>query len=508
MHAFPLHQFNRHEILDTLDRYLERQEEFDMKARSRIEASVHKLPSLSPQQRLIQTENIVVDYLHINADSALRYLDKADRLAAHLADSNAMLRLKCLRLRTYPIKGMLATSLAEIEKINVQNLPDETRGLYFRSAAQIFDYAHDMYEPAGYRELFRRKSRTMADSVLRTLDTTDREYKYYKASRRLTGREGNEAVAELIELLDSVDVSDYLYARMAAEIGNYYLTTAKNNERASFFYALSAISDIITGNTETTSLHRLGKLLYENGDIDRAMNYLNTSLKRSVESGARIRLLEIAEALPIVMSASAQSEASHRSALVWGMCILAFLALLLIVLVGILWQQRDKLRRLRRNLDDRHRLKDEYIRELLSLCAVYLSTLNDVNRLTARKLKAKQYADLLDMIESGKVMRHQLQTFHEVFDSAFLKIYPHFINGVNSLLMPDRRFDQSSDVKTLSPELRLLAFMRLGIDDSAEIAKFLGLSVNTVYAYRNKLKSRAINRLSFDADIMNIDEIS
>lgn len=50
--------------------------------------------------------------------------------------------------------------------------------------------------------------------------------------------------------------------------------------------------------------------------------------------------------------------------------------------------------------------------------------------------------------------------------------------------------------------------MRLGIDDCARIAKFLGLSVNTVYTYRNKLKSRAADRDNFEADIMKIGNIS
>ena len=59
----------------------------------------------------------------------------------------------------------------------------------------------------------------------------------------------------------------------------------------------------------------------------------------------------------------------------------------------------------------------------------------------------------------------------------------------------------------LNTELRILAFLRLGIDDSEQIAQFLGLSLNTIYTYRNRLKSRAINRNTFDADVMKIGAI-
>lgn len=50
--------------------------------------------------------------------------------------------------------------------------------------------------------------------------------------------------------------------------------------------------------------------------------------------------------------------------------------------------------------------------------------------------------------------------------------------------------------------------MRLGLDDSAQMARFLGLSLNTVYTYRNRIKSRARNRDTFDSDIMNIGILS
>lgn len=83
-------------------------------------------------------------------------------------------------------------------------------------------------------------------------------------------------------------------------------------------------------------------------------------------------------------------------------------------------------------------------------------------------------------------------------------MFPTFIDEVNALLGPDKGFEQLSEPVKLTPELRILAFMRLGLDDSAQIARFLGLSLNTVYTYRNRMKSRAKNRATFENDIINI----
>ena len=44
----------------------------------------------------------------------------------------------------------------------------------------------------------------------------------------------------------------------------------------------------------------------------------------------------------------------------------------------------------------------------------------------------------------------------------------------------------------MNTDLRILALIRLGIDDSSKIAEFLNYSVNTIYNYRARLKSNAI----------------
>lgn len=173
------------------------------------------------------------------------------------------------------------------------------------------------------------------------------------------------------------------------------------------------------------------------------------------------------------------------------------------VLLYLFIKARRRLAHVKSELTRIDSSKDRYIRELISLCGVYLAALDNFNKLAGRKIKVGQVNDLLDMIESGKIIREQLQKFYEVFDETFLLVYPCFIERVNALLYEDRQLTLS-DGGYLSTELRILAFMRLGVNDSTQIAKFLGLSLNTVYTYRNKVKSRALNRDTFDEDVMNI----
>lgn len=85
-------------------------------------------------------------------------------------------------------------------------------------------------------------------------------------------------------------------------------------------------------------------------------------------------------------------------------------------------------------------------------------------------------------------------------------IYPHFVENVNMLLEEDNRVVMSNPDQ-LTTELRVLAFARLGVADTATVARFLGLSLNTIYTYRNKMRSRARSRETFDEDVMKIGTI-
>lgn len=132
-----------------------------------------------------------------------------------------------------------------------------------------------------------------------------------------------------------------------------------------------------------------------------------------------------------------------------------------------------------------------------------MEKLEEFSRIAGRKITAGQVEDLYALIKSGKMLEEQKLLFIEIFDNAFTRIYPTFVDEVNLLLQKDKRVVLPEGVK-LNTELRILAFMRLGLDDSAQIARFMGLSLNTIYTYRNKLKSKALNRETFEDSVVKI----
>ena len=81
--------------------------------------------------------------------------------------------------------------------------------------------------------------------------------------------------------------------------------------------------------------------------------------------------------------------------------------------------------------------------------------------------------------------------------------FPNFLVGLNRLLQPDKQLSLLPGDR-LSPELRIAAFMRLGVTDSARLSQALGLSLNTIYTYRNRLKGRALDRDKFEENVAKV----
>ncbi len=493
--------------LDSLDKYVENQTFYQNNKEKELNRYKKPITTASPQARLEIIEKLVQEYRHVDIDSTLHYCGIGSALAQKLNDEKYIQRFELHMCTMLPIYGIVKEAIDRYEAINPHKLSNDNLLPYLTAGDLIYNYAKDFYPLDEYKLKYVAKANAINDSLLSYINKDAPEYTFYQAVKRLSTGSGSNAINDLKKLLKRLPIDNRLYARTAAIIGNAYINDPYHTDDAIYFLAQSAISDIATANRETTSLHRLGKLLYDKGDIDRSYSYLTLSLATAVSSGSRLRSIEIAEALPLVFKQVKEHDTRAKHTFIWAIAILSLMLLIVAILFFIYNRNRLKLKRVKEKIAAASELKDSYIRQILSLCGIYLTALESFNLLAGRKIKAGQQQDLLNMIESGRILRDQLQTFYDVFDSAFLMIYPNFVDQVNALLERDKQI-VLKDGERMSPEIRILAFMRLGVDDSSQISKFLGLSLNTIYTYRNKIKNRSIDREHFEENIKNIGSIS
>ena len=120
-----------------------------------------------------------------------------------------------------------------------------------------------------------------------------------------------------------------------------------------------------------------------------------------------------------------------------------------------------------------------------------------------RKIKANQAQELLSLLSSERLSEEDAATFLSRFDRAFLDLYPTFPQELNALLLPDCQIIQPSSY-AMTTEQRIMALVRLGVNESAEIANLLFYSPQTIYNYRSAIKAKATIKESFESEVTKL----
>ena len=283
-----------------------------------------------------------------------------------------------------------------------------------------------------------------------------------------------------------------------------------DTQGAKYCYTMSSIIDKRNCNKTYTSLQSLAWMLYNEGETERAYRYITCSLHDVMASNARSRLSLVGEYLPIITTAYEQKQ--HSSAMRRN--ILIAVSLLAAIILGILlWTiysrnkhlarmhnelatNNDKLQSLNSRLEElNHELvesnmiKEEYIGQLFNLCSSYINEAEKNRIRILGKLKSGKSKEVQDFLDQSTMKQDLSQLFYN-FDMIFLELFPGFIDRFNDLLRPGEQIEVKGD-NLLTPELRIYALVRLGINDSVKIASFLHYSPQTVYNYRLKTRNRS-----------------
>ena len=216
-----------------------------------------------------------------------------------------------------------------------------------------------------------------------------------------------------------------------------------------------------------------------------------------------MRTVSIASLVPIIDQAYRKKISDSRDRMLIWFLLATFLLILTGVLLFYLGRQIKLSRESQAKLEGLSSRQESYIGSFVSLCSVYADRLDSLSKLVSVKISAGQTDELLKLVKSGRFGEPREEDFYRKIDEAFLDLYPDFVAYVNSLLRDDEQIEVKRG-EGLTPELRIYAFVKLGVVESTRIAQILHYSVSTIYAYRNKMRNKAINRDTFEADVASI----
>lgn len=508
------------QVLRSLDRELPNRQKHKQRRINHLDSL--KVKARSELRRdtfayLETTMSIAKSYSSFNNDSALVYYTRGYDVALEAAEAAGQPGLKMradsmatefrARRATYlSLSGFMHDAINEYSAIDTVGMSPGLRASYLDAGRQMCYYISSYY--GGWLESYdywKNRSLDAQRLLIPLLDPQSDQYMLSVGEFYYDMQEYNHSRQMLLRLLEHTPVDSPTYAIATHTLASIARARGDNNEYL-YYLALSALSDLKQSTLEVTSIQELAAVLYEMGQTDRAHAYVSVALNNAVESRASVRMKNTTDLLSIV-------EEDHNSQIArWrrGMyTIIGVLVLALLALAAAMYYIRKELTRvshLRSQLQEANAMKDIYIGQFLQLSSVYMDKLKGFTKLVSRKISAGQTDELYKMTKSGKFIDEISSDFYKVFDDAFLHIYPDFVEGVNALLRPEERIVLAEGEK-LNSDLRILAFMRLGISDTNRVAQILNFSVNTIYAYRNRLRNRAINRDTFEKEIMTLGSL-
>ena len=149
------------------------------------------------------------------------------------------------------------------------------------------------------------------------------------------------------------------------------------------------------------------------------------------------------------------------------------------------------LTRMNEEIKESNHIKEEYIGLLFNICSEYIYKQENNRKSLLKIVNTGSMADISKMLHNQSSTTEDFKLFISKFDTIFLSIFPDFVESFNALLKEDERI-QVKEGELLTPELRIYALIRLGINDNSKIANFLHYSLQTVYNYRLKMRNKAI----------------
>ncbi|WP_308230165.1 DUF6377 domain-containing protein [uncultured Prevotella sp.] len=505
-------------LLKLLDEYIDRRELYTEQKEEKIKQLKLKLRIAdSNTSRLSILNTIYREYYTYRYDSAMVYANRGLSLALSYNNTYYATLNRINRAAVLSTGGFYSQAETLLNEIGENNVPHQLKQYYYYTTTWLYSYWEAFCDKSEFKDYYRQKK---LQFLRLTVNTTHSNYVglYAYLSGELAYLEnplGKNVLRHYTIAINNSLVNSRVHASAAYCIARYYREIG-NMQLYEKYIVEAAISDMVCPLKENLALQELSTYLYKKDPkyANRAARYIYCSMEDAQFYNNRLRMLEISNIQPIIATAN-QEALAHKERIVRGvLAVVSFLSLVLLGMALLGYKQTKWLARSRRKVKSQnlkltelnekliatnHR-RETYMRLFMDISAVYIRKLIEYRKLVGRKIKANQTADLLKTINSYKLAEEEATTFYTRFDRAFIELYPSFVEELNHLLLPDAKIELPSP-NSLTTEVRIFALMRLGVTDSQEIATLLFYSTQTIYNYKSAMRTRAINRETFDEDI-------
>lgn len=532
----PLHiqsQSMNDSLIHVLNKELENSHSYYVKKENRITLLKQSLVEAHNRQRQSEViEQLFNEYISYQYDSAYHYACQCVELARHNRDKSYTVKAQINLLHCYVASGLFKEAYQQLTSIDISDANPALKVQYYSLGMRLYTNMM-LNESNPFYDEYAAKGLAYSDSIRMNLNAGTQEYAYYELlNYNLSEKECRDRITNYERMLDSHTFSGPEYATIYIYLGVDY-DRIGDTERAIHYALLSTLYDIRNSIRQTTAKTYLGEYLYKEGEIMLASKCIRAALEDANFYNAQHRKIHVNSVLPIIEAEKINIIESQKDKLALFLKVFCVLVFILVCSVVTIYIQFKKIKRARQEtlehfneicrineilketneklrlsgikLEESNEIKDMYITQSLYAKSEYIDRFENLVKLVDRKVQAKQYQDLGKLYQEFNLKRERENMF-STFDKAFLLLFPHFIADYNRLFSPENQVTPEEE-EGLTPELRIFALMRLGIGENERIAKFLNLSVKTVYSYRYKARTRSIvPKEEFEYQIMKIQK--
>ena len=461
------------------------------------------------------------EYYVFKFDSAKVYVEKGLALAKKVQNSRYIVTNTIMKAKLLSIGGLYSEAINTLNTIEQDSLGEQNMTFDYNIAySTIYSYWADYCNDDTYSPIYRKRSNAYLKTAIANIDKNNAAYDYYMGEYHVyIDKDDDKALKHYFRTLEKNGMTSRVYAMASFAIANNY-SAHENMEKYEEYLIKASICDILCCTKENLAIQDLAMHLFkqDNENIERARVYINTAMEDAKSYNNRLRILEISQKLPIIVSTYHKRLTTQNSTLmyaVWGISLLVVTMIVLLyffvrqnkllskrrhelhVSNNMLTETNERLNRANEQLLDTNRKREGLAKLYIDLCAKYIDKMAKFQVMVQRKIKANQINELMSYVSSSRLNYEDADTFMKRFDEAFLNLYPSFVTEFNALLKEDEQVI-TKNPHSLTTELRIFALIRLGVKESSEIAALLYYTPRTIYNYRSAFKNKALDRESFE----------
>ena len=509
-------------ILLELDRTIDNRWRYEQEKLQKIARLKEELAKADePLARMEYYSALFDQYKNYQYDSAFVYAQLLEKTAVGEYKAKAQIAL----LHCFKSVGFFYEAVEVIKAFSPEGVPPSLCAEFYFLCAETWQSLSSYVRGSDVLSS-RYDSLRLAcyNKVLEYADESSYYYGYAKLDKTIIERQSDSlAVAGREKFILTNDWDEHQKAVQYSILSGSYNNLEKYDE-AVYYLAMSAIMDIRSCTHETTSARVLAGHMYVRNDIKRAYKYIQQAQYDAEFFNSRLRKTEINTILPVIESGRYNWMNNQRVLLfiiLFSRVILFVLTIFLLLKLRtrnkalkqihsdleekttLLEQSNQSLTEVISKLREANEIKDQYIIQSLYGNTAFVNEVNEAVNEAAREITLKRADEARTTLYHIGIKKERAR-IAATWDTAFLKLFPNWIDEFNALFPENMKVLLSED-GTMPMDVRIFALMRLGFDNPTEVAEYLNLSVDTVYVYKARIKSRSIvDKDEFDSRIMAI----